>query len=322
MKTQKLAVIGAGHVGSHVLAYAAKSDLFGEIAVIDPRDKIAFGEALDQDHATGLLSRRNIDIHSGGYEEVADADIIIVSATHVYAPEPVPADRQELIKNNATIIREIMANVVKYTRDAIIIFITNPADTVTYIATNEYDYPTNQILSTGCMLDSARLRHFIGRHYGVDPKSVAGYMMGEHGYTAFPALSRLTVGGIAFNDLAQYFPDVVPLMPDQITEHVVQTAYEVFDAKVGVTNAGVAESALELARAILLDEKSIYPVSVPFVNGEYGFDQPSAFSVPCVLGRNGIERRLTVSLNEWETEKLKISVASIQASIELAESLK
>ncbi len=322
MKTQKLTVIGAGHVGSHVLAYAAKSDLFGEIAVIDPRDKIAFGEALDQDHATGLLSRRNIDIHSGGYEEVADADIIIVAATHVYAPDPVPADRQELIKTNAAIVREIMTNVVKYTRDAIIIFITNPADTVTYIATNEFDYPTNQILSTGCTLDSARLRHFIGRHYGVDPKSVDGYMMGEHGYTAFPVLSRLTVGGIAFDELTEYFPDVVPLTPDQITEHVVQTAYEVFNAKVGVTNAGVAESSLELARAILLDEKSIYPVSVPFVNGEYGFDQPSAFSVPCILGRNGIERRLTVSLNEWETDKLKISVASIQASIELAESLK
>lgn len=109
---------------------------------------------------------------------------------------------------------------------------------------------------------------------------------------------------------------------DQIKEHVVQTAYEVFDAKVGVTNAGVAESAIELARAILLDEKSIYPVAVAFTDGEYGFDQPSAFSVPCVLGRSGVERRLTVSLNDWETEKLKISVASIQASIALAESLK
>ncbi|MGO4928132.1 lactate/malate family dehydrogenase [Fundicoccus sp. Sow4_D5] len=322
MKTQKLAVIGAGHVGSHVLAYAAKSELFGEIAVIDPRGNIAYGEALDQDHATGLLSRRNIHIHSGGYEEVADADIVIVSATHVYAPEPVPADRQELMKNNASIIREIMDNVVKHTRDAILIFITNPADTVAYIAANEYDYPSQQILSTGCMLDSARLRHFIGRHYGVDPKSVAGYMMGEHGYTAFPVLSRLTVGGIAFDDLAEYFPDVEPLTADQIKEHVVQTAYEVFDAKVGVTNAGVAESSIELARAILLDEKAIYPVAVSFTNGEYGFDQPSAFSVPCVLGRRGVERRLMVSLNDWETEKLKISVASIQASIALAESLK
>lgn len=322
MKTQKLAVIGAGHVGSHVLAYAASSELFGEIAVIDPRDKIAYGEALDQDHATGLISRRNINIHSGGYEEVADADIVIVSATHIYAPDPVPADRQELIKNNAAIIREIMDNIVKYTRDAILIFITNPADTVAYIACNEYDYPTQQILSTGCMLDSSRLRHLIGRHYGVDPKSVSGYMMGEHGYTAFPVLSRLTVGGIPFDQLAEYFPEVEPLSPDQITEHVVQTAYEVFDAKVGVTNAGVAESAIEVARAILLDEKAIYPVAVPFVDGEYGFDKPSAFSVPCVLGRNGVERRLTVSLNDWETEKLNISVASIQASIELAESLK
>lgn len=322
MRTQKLVVIGAGNVGSHVLAYAAKAELFGEIAVVDPRNEIAFGEALDQAHATGLLSRRNIDIYSAGYETVQDADIIIVAATHVYAPDPVPADRQQLMANNASIVREIMDNVVKYTNEAMIIFITNPADTVTYIATNEYDYPTERIMSTGCMLDSSRLCYLIGRHYGVDPKSVSGYMMGEHGYTAFPVLSRLTVGGIAYDELGEYFPEVEQWTPDQVKEKVVQAAYEVFDAKVGVTNAGVAEASIELARCILLDEKTLQPISVPFTNGEYGFTEPSAFSVPCVVGRNGVEKRLTVSLNEWETEKLKESVASIQASIDLAESLK
>lgn len=322
MRTQKLVVIGAGNVGSHVLADAAKSELFGEIAVVDPRANIAYGEALDQAHATGLISRRNINIYAAGYEAVKDADIIIVSATHVYAPDPVPADRQQLMANNASIVRDIMSNVVKHTKDAIIIFITNPADTVTYIATQEYDYPTERIMSTGCMLDSSRLRYLIGMHYGVDPKSVSGYMMGEHGYTAFPVLSRLTVAGIAYDELPEYFPEITPLTADEVKEKVVQAAYEVFDAKVGVTNAGVAESAVELARCILLDEKSIQTISVPFTQGEYGFTKASAFSVPCVVGRNGVEKRLAVSLNEWETDMLDISVASIQASIDLAESLK
>ena len=304
------------------MADAAKAELFGEIAVVDPRESIAFGEALDQAHATGLISRRNINIYEANYETVEDADIIIVAAAHVYAPDPVPADRQELMANNASIVRDIMDNVVKHTKDAIIIFITNPADTVTYIATNEYDYPTERVMSTGCMLDSSRLRYLIGSHYGVDPKSVSGYMMGEHGYTAFPVLSRLTVAGIAYDELDQYFPEIKPLTPDEVKAKVVQAAYEVFNAKIGVTNAGVAEASIELARCILLDEKAIQPISVPLTQGEYGFEQPSAFSIPCVIGRNGVEKRLTVSLNEWETNKLKESVASIHASIELAESLK
>lgn len=323
MKTQKLAIIGVGHVGEHVLAYASSSDLFGEIIVVDTRENIAFGEALDQAHATGLLSRHNINIHStSDYNEVSDADVIIVAATHVYPYGEVPADRQELITNNAQIIRSIMKNVSEVTQDAILIFITNPADTVVYMAANEFDYPTQQIMSTGCMLDSARLRYVLGKHYNVDPKSVSGYMMGEHGYTAVPILSHVSIAGIPYTQLTNHFPDIEPLTPEEVQEKVVKAAYEVFDSKVGVTNAAVAQSSIELARAILLDEHSIYPVSTPLMNGEYNTEQAVAFSTPTILTRQGWTKRFEVDLNEWETQKLTESARSIRASIELAESLK
>ncbi|XJS10241.1 L-lactate dehydrogenase [Aerococcaceae bacterium WGS1372] len=322
MKTQKLAIVGVGHVGEHVLAYASSSDLFGEIIVIDTRENLAFGEALDQAHATGLISRQNVNIRStNDYNEVSDADVIIVSATYVYPYGEVPADRQELLTNNAQIIRSIMKNISKVTQDAIIIFITNPADTVVYMAANEFNYPAERIMSTGCMLDSARLRYVLGRHYQVDPKSVSGYMMGEHGYTAVPVLSHVSIAGIPYEELSEHFPDIQPLSPEDIQEKVVQAAYEVFDNKVGVTNAAVAQSSIELARSILLDEHSIYPISTPLLDGEYGTDKPVAFSTPTVVTRKGWTKRFEVTLNDWEKEKLAESAQSIRASIELAESL-
>lgn len=322
MKSQKLGIIGVGHVGEHVLAYASSSNLFGEIVVIDSREELAFGEALDQDHATGLLSRPNVNIYSSNaYNDLSDADVIIVSATHVYPKGEVPADRQQLITNNASIIRSIMKNISEVTQEAIIIFITNPADTVIYMAANEFSYPKERMMSTGCMLDSARLRYIIGKHYNVDPKSVSGYMMGEHGYSAVPILSRLSVAGIPYDQLSKHFPDIKPLTADEVQEKVVQAAYEVFDNKFGVTNAAVAQSSIELARAILLDEHSIYPVSTPLLDGEYNTKRPVAFSTPTVITRQGWTKRFEVPLNEWETEKLNVSAESIRASIDLAESL-
>lgn len=322
MKAQKLAIIGTGHVGEHVLAYASSSDLFAEIAVIDTRENIAFGEALDQAHATGLFSRHNVNIYStNDYQAISDADIIIVTATHVYPYGEVPADRQELMTNNASIIRSIMKNITEVTQEAIIIFITNPADTVIYMAANEFDYPRERMMSTGCMLDSARLRYIIGRHYGVDPKSVTGYMMGEHGYSAVPILSHVNISGIPYDELSKHFPDVTPLTAEEVQEKVVQAAYEVFDNKIGVTNAAVAQSSIELARAILLDEHSVYPVSTPLTDGEYGTDRPVAFSTPTVVTRQGWTKRFEIPLNAWEKEKLSASAKSICASIDLAESL-
>lgn len=97
MKTQKLAIIGVGHVGSSVLATALQTELFGEIVLLDPKDKVAWGEGLDQMHAAGLLSRKNIAVHIGDYTDLADADIVIVAATHVYPNGEIPADRQELL---------------------------------------------------------------------------------------------------------------------------------------------------------------------------------------------------------------------------------
>lgn len=322
MNKNKLVVVGVGHVGSYVLADAMKIGLFAEIGLIDIRENVAYGEALDQAQATALTYMNNVDVKSGGYEQCADADVIIVAAGPSVIPDPDNPDRKPdrtlLTKTNCQVIREVMAGITEHTQDAIIILITNPLDTMVYIAENEFGYPKGRVFGTGTMLDSARLRKFIADVYQIDPKSVVGFMMGEHGQTAFPVLSHVNVSGIPFAALGQSFESTQEILdPDDVKSKIISAAYDVFNGK-GWTNAGVAQAAVTMARAVLLDERSVYPASTT-LRGQYGHDGDVALSMPCVIGREGILRRLPVALNDWESRKLEESIAFIQATMRDAE---
>ncbi|MCI1931812.1 MAG: L-lactate dehydrogenase [Clostridia bacterium] len=318
MYKNKLVVVGVGHVGSYVLADAMKIGLFAEIGVIDILENVAYGEALDQAQATALTYMNNIDVKSGGYEQCADADVIIVAAGPSIIPDPDnpkgEPDRTLLTKTNCEVIRKVMTGITKYTKEAIIIFITNPLDTMVYIAENEFGYPAGRVFGTGTMLDSARLRKLIADTCNIDPKSVTGYMMGEHGSTSFPVLSHVNVSGIPFTELKKYFEKAADIQsPDVVKSSIVSAAYKVFNGK-GWTNAGVAQAAITMAKAVLLDERSVYPASTT-LHGQYGHDGDVALSMPCIIGRQGVLKQLPVELNKWETQKLEESISFIQATM-------
>lgn len=318
MHKNKLVVVGVGHVGSYVLADAMKTGLFAEIGVIDILDNVAFGEALDQAQATALTYMNNVDVKSGGYELCADADVIIIAAGPSMIADPDDPngepDRTILTKTNCEVIRNVMSGITKYTKEAIIILITNPLDTMVYIAENEFGYPAGRVFGTGTMLDSARLRKLVADNYHIDPKSVTGFMMGEHGSTSFPVLSHVNVSGIPFSELAQYFEEVEDIQnPDGVKSFIISSAFKVFNGK-GWTNAGVAQSAITMAKSVLLDERSVYPASST-LHGQYGHDGDVAFSMPCVIGREGILKQIPITLNEWEMQKLEESIAFIQETM-------
>ncbi|MFV8251628.1 lactate/malate family dehydrogenase [Aerococcus urinaeequi] len=324
MKTNKLVVVGVGHVGSYVLADAMKAGVFGEIGVIDIDENIARGEAVDQEQARALTYMNNIKVTHGGYEQTDDADVIVIAAGNSMKPDPnnptAEPDRATLAKITSKTIRDVMDNIVEHTKEAIIIVITNPLDTILYIAENEFDYPEGKIFGTGTMLDSARLRNVFANAYDVDPKSVVGYMMGEHGATAFPVLSKLNIQGVAYEELDQYFdrdPQVDLSSPEDIKKNVVSAAYDVFNGK-GWTNAGVAQAAVTMAKAVVLDERSVYPACTT-LRGEYGYNGNVALSMPCIIGVNGVEKRLPVSLNAWEEARLHESAAYIQKAMQDAD---
>ncbi|WP_284036800.1 L-lactate dehydrogenase [Neobacillus sp. 114] len=318
MKRNKLVVVGVGHVGSYVLADAMKLGLFAEIAVIDIDKDVAFGEALDQAHATALTYMSNTSVRAGDYSECADADVIICAAgpSMLKSEDDKMPDRAQLAAVNAEVIREVMTGITKYTKDAIIILITNPLDTMVYIAENEFGYPKGRVFGTGTMLDSARLRKIIADNYGIDPKSVTGYMMGEHGHTAFPVLSRLNVQGFGEKELDQVFQGKEPLSRERVKQQVVKAAFDVLNGK-GWTNAGVAQAAVTLAKAVLLDERSVYPVCTT-LHGQYGYDGDVALSMPCIVGRNGVEQQLEISIDSQEMEWLHQSAEYIKEAMKVA----
>ncbi|NJP40538.1 L-lactate dehydrogenase [Oscillospiraceae bacterium HV4-5-C5C] len=317
MSQNKLVIIGVGHVGSYVLADAMKLRLFAEIVLIDSQEQVARGEAMDQAQATALTYMSNIDVHAGSYRDCADADVIIIAAGPSILKDPTrpdgQPDRAGLAVVNAGVIREVMGQLVQYTRDAVVILITNPLDTMVYLAENEFNYPSGRIFGTGTMLDSARLRKYVADIYKVDPKSVNGYMMGEHGATAFPVLSHLNIQGIPVSQLPLFFPGTIALEADGTQKAIVKMAFDVLNNK-GWTNAGVAQAAITLAQAVLLDERTVYPVSRTLY-GCYGFDGDVALSVPSIIGRHGVEQTIPVSLDEREQGLLEASAAYIKQTI-------
>ncbi len=318
MKNNKLAIVGVGHVGSYVLADAMKTELFSEIVVIDKDKDVAFGEALDQAHATALTYMSNTDVYAGDYQDVKDADIIIIAAgpSVIITDKNAKPDRALLAEVNAEVIREVMEGITTYTKDAIIILITNPLDTIVYIAENEFGYPKGRLFGTGTMLDSARLRHAVASNYNIDPKSVTGYMMGEHGMTAFPVFSRLNVQGFGEKELDIHLQGKEALNREVFGQKVVDTAYDVITSK-GWTNAAIAQAAITLAKAVLLDERSVYPVCTT-LNGQYGYEGDVALSMPCIIGKNGVEQQLEIELDEEEVKLLHKSAQYIQETMRIA----
>ena len=311
----KLAVIGVGHVGSYVLADGAASGLFGEIITIDANEAVAHGEALDQFQATGVPTRTNTDIRSGSYRDCADADVVVIAAGPSMVPDPDnpngQPDRAALAGTNAAVIRDVMGKLSAVTTDPVVIVITNPCDTMAYIAATEFGFPEGRVFGTGTMLDSARMRRLIATRHNIDPKSVSGFMIGEHGLSAVPALSCVSVAGFGNDQLEDAFGGT-PYGVEELAADVVDAAYQVFNAK-GWTNAGVAQSAIAMARAVLLDENSVHPAAMP-LKGEYGIDDV-ALSLPRVIGRNGAVRRVAPVLTDTEHAMLMESAEAIRQAM-------
>ncbi|QNE90299.1 L-lactate dehydrogenase [Corynebacterium incognita] len=306
-KPLKLAIVGMGHVGSHVLADAASMNIFGEIVCIDINKDVAFGEALDQYHATGIPGAVNTTITSAGWEGLSGADIVIVTAGDSIqkSDDDELPDRAGLVKITGNVTRSVMGEIVKHAdTEPAVIFVTNPADTIVWIAQNEFDYPENKVFGTGTMLDTARLRRYVGTELNVSPQSVEGLMIGEHGLSAVPVLSGLRVGWSPVGD---------QFVPEEVADAVIKSAYELINAK-GWTDAGVSACALSLARAVLFDERVIYPVATT-LRGEHGHDGDVAISVPCLVGKDGAEKRYELELNEWETKALEKSIEAVQAAM-------
>lgn len=308
----KLVVVGSGMVGSAVLNTALSLNLLSEIVVIDKNMNRARGEALDSSHTTSFAYSPNTLVHEGGYEDCKDAQIVVVTAGPSIKPGET-MDRINLAKINTRVVSEVMTSISRYTRDAIIIMVTNPLDIAVYCAQNGFDYPVNKIIGTGTLLDTARLRRIIAKRYSVDTKNVHGYVLGEHGESAFVDWSLVNIAGVPFNMLDSVFPNVQPLNKNAVLQEVKQAGFEILKLK-GYTSAGIAMSVSRLIKAIVLNEESILPVSTT-LNGEYGIKNV-ALSIPCVISNEGISHKLVLPLSPDENDLLHISAEKLSAILD------
>lgn len=309
MKTHKLSIVGVGHVGSAVLEKAVSVGLFSTISLVDIKQEVAFGEALDISHSMSSSLNPNTIVYSGGFESVKDADIIIIAAGP--SIKPGCSDRLTLAKENTAVINDVMSNIVKFNTQAVIIMISNPLDVTTYLAATKFNLKKGQVFGTGTTLETLRFKYIISNLLKVSAHDVYGYVLGEHGNSSFPAFSTLQVAGMDYDCIQDFFK--VKINNKEVQENVIKTAYEVNNAK-GWTNTGIAAGAIRIAKAIVLDEKAILPVSMP-LDGEYG-EKGVSLSLPCLIGKDGIEKRFTPTLNDTETKLLKHSASCIRSVID------
>ena len=309
---RKIVVIGASNVGSAVANKIADFQLATEVALIDLNEDKAWGEAKDSSHATSCVYSTNIKFHLGTYEDCKDANIIVITAGPSIRPGETP-DRLKLAGTNAKIMSSVMSQIVKYTKEAMIIMITNPLDVATYVVSTQFDYPRNLILGTGTMLETYRFRRILADKYQVDPKNINGYVLGEHGNSAFVAWSTTGCAGFALEHLDEYFHHTEKLDKKAVEDELVQVAYDVINKK-GFTNTGIAMAACRFIKAVLYDEHTILPCSA-VLEGEYGLHDV-ALSIPRMICATGIMRSFEVHLTDEEMDKLHAAAKSVRGALD------
>jgi len=303
---RKVAMIGCGFVGSASAFALMQSGLFSEMVLLDADQNKAEGEALDISH--GLPFAKPMQIYAGGYDDITDAAIIIVSAGASQKPGET---RLDLVKKNVGIFSTIMPEIAKREVKGILLIVANPVDILTFVAQKQSGLPESRVFGSGTVLDTARLKYLLGEHLRVDSRSVHAYIIGEHGDSEMAAWSCANVSGLpldSFCEMRGHHNHDEAM--HQIADQVKNSAYEIIEKK-HATYYGIAMSVKRICEAIIRDEKSILPVS-SMLHGEYGIEGVS-LSMPAVVGKNGIEKLVPIRLSEEEQGQLKASADTLKA---------
>ena len=316
MKTEindrKAAVVGCGFVGAASAFSLMQSGLFSELVLIDADQDKAEGEAMDIAH--GIPFATPMKIYAGSYDDAADAAVIIVTAGAGQKPGET---RLDLVHKNVKIFGSIIPEIRRRDYQGILLIVANPVDILTFTALKLSGLPENRVIGSGTVLDTARLKYKLGEHLGVDSRSVHAFIIGEHGDSELPVWSSANVSGIPLHDFCEMrgHHEHEKAMKE-IAADVKNSAYEIIRRK-KATYYGIAMSVRRICEAIMKDEKSILPVS-GMMHGEYGVDG-ICLSVPSIVGRNGIEKQVPISLNEKESSLLKESAETLKKTAESLE---
>lgn len=304
----KVAIIGTGNVGA-TLAYTLL--LKGEvnaISLIDSKPEKALGEALDLAH--GIPFAANVTVTAEGYEGVADADVIVITAGRNRKADET---RLELARANTRVMEEITDHIKPYYQGAILVIVSNPMDVLTYVAYRRMGIDKSRIFGSGTVLDTSRFRYLLGKEFDVDPRNIHAYIIGEHGDSSVPVWSMASFGQIPVLHYSALGRSVGnPEDRERIARSVVMAGKEVIQRK-GATFYAIALSVSRVLEAIFGDERSIFTVS-SFIENIYGISDV-CLSLPAVITRNGIREILPVQLTPEEKEQLSRSANVLKETI-------
>ncbi|MGV3076373.1 L-lactate dehydrogenase [Clostridium baratii] len=309
IRNTKVAIVGTGLVGSSTAFSLVTQGVCDEVLMIDINKEKALGEAMDLNHSIEYLNR-NTKVRVASYEDCGDVDIIVITAG---APPKPGQTRLDTLDLSAKITESIVTPIMKSGFKGYFIIVSNPADIIAYHVYKLSGLPKSHVLSTGTSIDTARLKNFIGELLDVDPRSVQGYSMGEHGDSQMVPWSHITVGGKKFTKVLEDNKDRFKNVDlDELVQDTAQAGWEVYKRK-GTTYYAIATATVGIIKAIINDENRIIPVST-LLEGEYGVSDVFA-GVPAVLNSKGVKEVVEIHMTENEKEKFQNSIEVIREYI-------
>jgi L-lactate dehydrogenase len=308
---RKITVIGAGNVGATIAYTLSLGDIASEIVLIDINKEKVEGEVMDIVQGTSF--REPISVIAGDYKDAADSSVVIITSGIGRKPGQ---SRIDLAQINVNILKEITPQIVAVAPNALYVIVSNPVDVLTYAFTKISGLPESQIIGSGTILDTARLRYDLSHHYKVAQKNLHAYVYGEHGDTSFIPWSLADVSGCSlseYEDLMIKKGLVDKPLDHEATLHYVQKSGAEIIAKKGATFYAVSASVNKILSALFAAYDSVATVS-SMMHGEYGIEDV-CISTMTIIGPNGVKGKVPVDLTDDEEEKLRFSANALKTVI-------
>lgn len=314
--SSKITIIGAGSVGSTIAYTLAHDEIASEIVLIDINKEKVEGEVMDIEQ--GTCFRSPVSLIAGDYADAKDSDIVIITSGIARKPGQT---RIELTQTNVNILKSITPQIVKEAPNAKYIIVSNPVDIMTYVFTKISGLSENQIMGSGTILDTARLRYGLSEHFKVAQRNIHAYVFGEHGDTSFIPWTSAYISGLStdeyYEEMKAYGKEIEPLDKEAMLEYVQKSGGQVI-AKKGATFYAVSATVCQLVGLILAASDSLATVS-SMLHGEYGIEDV-CLSTLTLVGPNGIQGKVQMRMNNEEVALLKKSAEALKeviAQIEL-----
>ena len=308
---RKITIIGAGSVGATIAYNLSQDDVASEIVLIDVNNNKVEGEVMDI--IQGTCFRDPIAITAGDYEDAKDSNIVIITSGVARKPGQ---SRLELTQTNVNIIKDITPKIVAVAPNAKYIIVSNPVDIITYAFMKLSGLPENQIIGSGTMLDTARLRCGIAEHFNVAQKNVHAYVFGEHGDTSFVPWSKTYISAVPISEYARTVKkngiDATPIDKAEMLQYVQKSGGKIIANK-GATFYAVATAVCKLCKILIASTDTVATVST-MMHGEYGIEDV-CLSTLALVGPNGCQGRIEVNLTDEEVWMLHKSAETLKGVI-------